>query len=63
MKTRDIEAARKAGVKSASVSWGYNDRSLLMTYQPDYLFDHAHDISKITRLKSSFPLELAPKDS
>lgn len=34
---RDIEAARKAGVKIAAVTWGYNSRKVLEAHKPDYL--------------------------
>ena len=36
---RDIDAARKAGVKIASVSWGFNTRLLLEAHHPDRLID------------------------
>ena len=34
---RDIEAARKAGVRVASVGWGYNHVDALRERQPDEL--------------------------
>ena len=45
--TRDIQAARKAGIRSVSVSWGFNERSLLQEYKPDYLFDHAKELLQL----------------
>lgn len=45
--TRDIEAAKKAGIRCASVSWGFNDRSLLEAYKPDYIFDQAKELLKL----------------
>jgi len=35
--TRDIKAAREAGIKVASVTWGYNVETVLNEYRPDYL--------------------------
>lgn len=35
--TRDIKAGREAGIKIASVTWGYNMESILSEYKPDYL--------------------------
>jgi HAD superfamily hydrolase (TIGR01549 family) len=36
---RDIEAARKAGVRAIAISWGFNDRSALALGEPDFLCD------------------------
>jgi len=44
---RDIEAAKKAGVKAISVTWGFNSRELLQSCNPDYLVETPMDISKI----------------
>lgn len=41
---RDIEAARAAGLRSIAVSWGYSDRSALVSAQPDQLFDTPNDL-------------------
>ena len=35
--TRDIEAAKKAGIKVIAVTWGYNSHALLETYDPDFI--------------------------
>jgi phosphoglycolate phosphatase len=43
---RDVLAANRAGVKSIAVSWGYGDRSALVSTGADFVVDH--------------PLELAP---
>ena len=37
--TRDIEAAKKSGIKAVSVSWGFNSRQILAAHQPDFLID------------------------
>ncbi len=44
---RDIQAAKKAGISCASVSWGFNERTLLETYEPDFIFDQAHELLKL----------------
>jgi HAD superfamily hydrolase (TIGR01549 family) len=36
---RDIEAARKVGIKMISVTWGVNTRDGLSQYNPDFLVD------------------------
>jgi len=36
---RDMKAARKAGVPSAGVSWGFNSRETLEAEEPDHLLD------------------------
>lgn len=40
---RDIKASRKAGVRVAAVTWGFNSRESLSAQQPDYLFDRPED--------------------
>ncbi len=42
--TRDIRAARAAGVKVASVTWGYNFESKLAEYKPDFIIDRPQDL-------------------
>lgn len=41
---RDIEAARKTGVRIVSVSWGFNSRRVLEKAQPDFLVDSPGEI-------------------
>lgn len=36
---RDIDAARFAGVRAVSVTWGFNSRAALATMDPDWLID------------------------
>jgi len=43
---RDIEAARKNGMKVISVSWGLNSKNALEKYMPDYLADTPHQMLK-----------------
>jgi len=35
---RDIEAAHKAGIRAAAVTWGYADESVLTDLRPEFLF-------------------------
>ncbi|HPS41929.1 MAG TPA: HAD hydrolase-like protein, partial [Anaerolineaceae bacterium] len=44
---RDIEAARKAGIPCAAVSWGFSSRTVLESLQPDHLFDIIEQIHKV----------------
>lgn len=46
---RDIEAAKTAGVKIISVSWGYNSKKLLNKYEPDFIIDKPEDITRIIK--------------
>lgn len=41
---RDIEAGRRVGVKTAAVSWGFNNRDALQKAGPDFLFDRPHQL-------------------
>ncbi|MBF0225895.1 MAG: HAD-IIIA family hydrolase [Desulfobacterales bacterium] len=45
--TRDIEAAKKAGIKNVAVTWGYNSKKLLLEYEPDFLIENPLDILKL----------------
>ena len=42
--TRDIEAAKKVGIKSVSVPWGYNHSDILAQYKPDHMLTKAGDL-------------------
>ena len=35
--TRDIEAAKKEGIKVIAVTWGYNSHAILQTFSPDFI--------------------------
>jgi phosphoglycolate phosphatase len=48
--TRDIEAAKIAGVKSIAVTWGYNTKTILVNSNPDFLCEST-DALKQTVLK------------
>lgn len=42
--TRDIEAARKAKIACAAVTWGYATERVLREYAPDYVFTCVADL-------------------
>lgn len=50
--TRDIEAARKAGVKIISVTWGFNSEDILRKLNPDFIVKEPKDLIRI--IKQSF---------
>ena len=45
--TRDIAAARKAGVTAGAVLWGYAHRAALVNAGPDLLFEHPADVARL----------------
>lgn len=45
--TRDIEAAKKARVRSIAVCWGYNTKEALQSLTPDFLASDPKDLLKI----------------
>ncbi len=45
--TRDIEAAQKAGVKVAAVTWGYNTSEALEKHHPDYIINQPKELLNI----------------
>ena len=44
---RDIQAARKFRIATVAVSWGYNDRDVLLEQQPDYMVDQPDQLISI----------------
>lgn len=44
---RDIEAARKAGIRIISVTWGFNDSKRLAKATPDFIVNRPSEILKI----------------
>ena len=51
---RDIEAAKKAGVRVAAVTWGFHTAELLRTGAPDYVVDDAKElVSLVTSSRSA----------
>lgn len=49
---RDIEAAKKAKLQVAAVSWGLNHPEILAKYEPDYLVSSAEELISIAGGKS-----------
>lgn len=45
--TRDIEAAQRADIRIAAVSWGFSSRSALKQQQPSFLLDQPHDLLRV----------------
>ncbi len=45
--TRDIEAARKAGVKSVAITWGFQTKASLQNAGPDYIIENPVDLLNI----------------
>lgn len=44
---RDITAAKKAGVQSGAVTWGYNSQKALEKYNPDYLINTPQELLQL----------------
>jgi phosphoglycolate phosphatase len=45
----DIEACRRAGIRVAAVTWGYNTREALMAANPDFLVTAPEEILEIIK--------------
>ena len=41
---RDIKAAKEAGIKVASVTWGYNFENVLSKYKPDFIINQPEEL-------------------
>ena len=46
---RDMEAAKRADVKTVAVTWGYNSYESLMLAKPDYICRDANDLASVFR--------------
>ena len=46
---RDIRAARKVGIASAAVTWGFNSREALAAENPDFLIDSPENFLALSR--------------
>ena len=44
---RDIEAAKKSGIKSIAVTWGYNTKDALIKENPDFIVDTPEELRNI----------------
>lgn len=47
--TRDIEAARKNGIKVIAVTWGMQSKEMLKKFYPDCIVDSSQDLLKTIR--------------
>ncbi len=45
--TRDIDAARKAGIMVAAVTWGYNSAQALQAHRPDYIVNSPQEFLEL----------------
>ncbi len=45
--SRDVEMARRCGIRIISVTWGYNTRELLADAKPDALIDRPSDLTDV----------------
>ena len=50
--TRDVEAARKAGVQIIAVGWGLNSRASLLLQNPDFIVDSPEELTQL------FPVQI-----
>jgi HAD superfamily hydrolase (TIGR01549 family) len=48
--TRDIEAARKAKVKSTGVTWGFNNAEAIRDSKPDAVIDKVRKLTNLTKI-------------
>lgn len=46
---RDIDAARKSGIRSVAVTWGYNTKDALIKENPDFLASTTDELREILR--------------
>ena len=52
--TRDIEAAKKVGIRIAAVTWGYNSRRSLEAMKPDFVFESPGEL--VAFLMDKYPV-------
>ncbi len=45
----DMEAGRRAGVKTCAVLWGYGRREEMLECQPDFVLEHPSQLAVETR--------------
>lgn len=44
---RDVEAAKKAGIRVIGVTWGYNSKAALQKFNPDHIVEKPEDLQQI----------------
>ena len=47
--TRDVDAAKKTGIISIAVTWGYNGQRILKEHQPDHLISKPEELLKLLK--------------
>lgn len=47
--SRDVDAAKKSGINSIAVTWGYNGEKILKEHQPDFLVSKPQQITTIIK--------------
>lgn len=47
--TIDVDSARRAGIMSIAVSWGYAAKEKLVRHRPDHIVDDAGQLAKVLR--------------
>jgi len=52
--TGDIREARRAGVRTVAVTWGWHNRETLKAVEPDFLIDTAHALLDLFQREASF---------
>ena len=50
--TRDIEAAKDAGIRSIAVTWGYETKSILKTADPSDIVDKPSELLDVINIQS-----------
>ena len=46
---KQIDAAKKVGITSIAVGWGYNGEQILKAHKPDYFAHKPTDLTKLLR--------------
>lgn len=46
----DLEAGRNAGVRIGAVLWGFGQRDKLLSYHPDFVFEHPGELLDLKKL-------------
>lgn len=49
--TRDIEAAKRCGISSIAVSWGFNSEAVLLSHAPDFIAREPEELLQIMGIR------------
>lgn len=55
--SRDIQAAKRCGIRVISVTWGFHTESLLQRFSPDYLISRPEELAPLIRKLSETNIE------